>query len=199
MRRTWRRREAEAWRACAIKRLMALLHDLVDDEGRVEAAELLEVSYRILVRAVESGRLTRRLSDALERLLLAKEVEGSVALRERVRTLEGRMEAVEDALRGCREELLAAIEAGDKRLWGGSRAEEEGGRGPVGGAGVAPGRGGSGIVRRRREQAAGEESGLRPAAAPRAGDPGAGTRRGTGVRRGDAADRRVAACVWRFH
>ena len=59
---------------------------------------------------------------------------------------------------------------------GGSRAEEEGGRGPVGGAGVAPARAGSGIVRRRREQAAGGESGLRPAAAPRAGDRGAGTR-----------------------
>ena len=83
------------------QRLMALLNDLMYDQGRVKAAELLGVSYRILVRAVESGRLTRRLSDALERLLLAQEVEGSVALRERVRTLEGRMEAVEKALRDC--------------------------------------------------------------------------------------------------
>ncbi len=97
-------------------RLTALLHDLVDDRGRMEAAEALRVNYKTLATAIESGRLTRRLSDALERLLLAREVEASVALRERVRTLEGRMEAEEEALRGCREELLATIEAGDKRL-----------------------------------------------------------------------------------
>ena len=52
-------------------RLMALLRDLERDEGRVKTAELLGISYRTLVRAVESGRLTGRMSDALERMLLS--------------------------------------------------------------------------------------------------------------------------------
>ena len=35
----------------------------------MEAAELLGVNYRTLVRAEESGKITGRMSDALERLL----------------------------------------------------------------------------------------------------------------------------------
>ena len=51
-------------------RLRALLRDLVREEGRMEAAELLGVNYKTLVRAIESDDLSNRMSDAVERLLL---------------------------------------------------------------------------------------------------------------------------------
>ena len=47
-------------------RLMALLRDVVEQQGKVKAAERLGVSFRTLSRAEETGRLTPRLADALE-------------------------------------------------------------------------------------------------------------------------------------
>ena len=43
-------------------RLNGFLRELVREEGRMEAAELLGVNYRTLVRAEESGRITGRMS-----------------------------------------------------------------------------------------------------------------------------------------
>ena len=94
-------------------RLTALLGELVQDEGRMKAAEILGVSYRTLARAVESGSLSGRMRDALERVLLtrgdsaaeAQQREQAQALEERVEELEGRMEAVEKDRGG-------AVEAG---------------------------------------------------------------------------------------
>lgn len=57
------------------ERLVAMLRDVAERRGKVKAAEALGVSYRTLARAVESGRLTGRVADALERHLL--EAEGS--------------------------------------------------------------------------------------------------------------------------
>ncbi len=57
------------------ERLVASLRDMVATESRAKVAEALGVSYCTLVRAVDSGRLTARMADALERHLL--EVEGS--------------------------------------------------------------------------------------------------------------------------
>jgi len=57
------------------ERLVALLRDVAKDKGKVKAAEALGVSFRTLARAVESGRLTGRMADALERHL--REVQGS--------------------------------------------------------------------------------------------------------------------------
>ena len=51
-------------------RLRALLRDLVREEGRMEAAELLGVNYKTLARTIESGDLSKRMSDALERLMI---------------------------------------------------------------------------------------------------------------------------------
>ena len=48
-------------------RLTATLGDMIGGGGRVGTAETLGASYRTLVRAIESGRLTGRMSDALER------------------------------------------------------------------------------------------------------------------------------------
>lgn len=58
------------------ERLVALLREVAETRGKVKAAEALGVSFRTLARAVESGRLTGRMADALERHL--REVRGSV-------------------------------------------------------------------------------------------------------------------------
>ena len=52
------------------ERLHRFLWELVKREGRMEATVLLGVNYRTLVKAEESGEMTGRMSDALERLLL---------------------------------------------------------------------------------------------------------------------------------
>ena len=78
------------------ERLVAMLRDVAETRGKVKAAEALGVSYRTLARAVESGRLTGRMADALERHLL--EVEGSATAPVRQKQadgLEGRVEQLE--------------------------------------------------------------------------------------------------------
>ena len=51
-------------------RLLAPLRDMIDDGGKVKAAKALGVNYRTVSKAVRSGTLTDRMSDALERHLL---------------------------------------------------------------------------------------------------------------------------------
>ena len=51
-------------------RLLALLRDMIDDGGKVKAEKALGVNYRTVSKAVGSGTLTDRMSDALERHLL---------------------------------------------------------------------------------------------------------------------------------
>ena len=77
-------------------RLGEFLRDLVRAEGRMEAAELLGVNYRTLVKAEESGEITGRMGDALELLLLRKSDDAEVGrLREAVGALEQRVAALE--------------------------------------------------------------------------------------------------------
>ena len=104
-------------------RLMALLRDLVRGEGKMEAAEKLGVNYKTLARAIESGRMSSRMSDALERLLLAgggsaatRQQERLGALEQRVEGLEGRVETLAEEMRGGIEEVRAAFEGGGKAL-----------------------------------------------------------------------------------
>ena len=75
-------------------RLRGFLRELVREEGRVEAAELLGVAYRTVVRAEESGEITGRMGDALERLLNTGEDPEVVRLRERVDALEDQLAAL---------------------------------------------------------------------------------------------------------
>ena len=76
-------------------RMKEFLRDLVRAEGRMEAAGLLGVDYRTLVKAEESGEITGRMSDALE-LLLRKADDAEVArLRERVDEMEERLAKLE--------------------------------------------------------------------------------------------------------
>ncbi len=90
-------------------RLSGFLRELVRQEGRMEAAELLGVNYRTLVRAEESGELTGRMSDALERLLGTGEDPKAVRLRERMAALEAGMEALAKELRDGLNEIRAAV------------------------------------------------------------------------------------------
>ena len=81
------------------RRLSEFLGDLVRQEGRMEAAELLGVAYRTLVKAEESGELTGRMSDALERLLGTGEDPEAVRMRERMAALEAGMESLAKEMR----------------------------------------------------------------------------------------------------
>ena len=98
-------------------RLRALLRDLVREEGRMEAAELLGVNYKTLVRAIESDDLSNRMSDALERLLLTGGVPEMARQAERIDDLErgmqglgGRVEALEKEMRSGFDKVLATVE-----------------------------------------------------------------------------------------
>ena len=76
-------------------RLSEFLRDLVRQEGKMEAAELLGVNHKTLTRAEESGEITGRMGDALE-LLLRRADDAEVAhLRETVGVLEERVAALE--------------------------------------------------------------------------------------------------------
>ena len=88
-------------------RLTGFLRELVRAEGRMEAAELLGVAYRTLVKAEESGELTGRMSDALERLLGTGEDPEAAKLRERVGALEEGVDALAKEMRDGLEEVRA--------------------------------------------------------------------------------------------
>ena len=104
-------------------RLSEFLRDLVRQEGKMEAAELLGVNHKTLTRAEESGEITGRMGDALELLLrraddaeVARLRETVGALEEWVAALEGGMETppaadVEDEGERGRAEAAGADEA----------------------------------------------------------------------------------------
>ena len=85
-------------------RLMALLRDIVAQEGRLEAADLLGVNYKTVKRAVESGRLTPHVRDALERLQALRDGRGGTQGTERVGALERRIGELEAELAALAEE-----------------------------------------------------------------------------------------------
>ena len=114
--------DAEAGRR---ERLHGFLCELVKREGRMEAAVLLGVNYRTLVKAEESGEMTGRMSDALERLLLTwdggagdgdvdgdAELEPGGDLERRVEVLETGLEELAQELRGGLDALRAAVVGG---------------------------------------------------------------------------------------
>ena len=89
-------------------RLLVLLHDLVRHEGRTGAAAALGVHRKTVAAAVNTGRLSRRMQDALGRYLLAGP--GADAATESVAESRRQWEQhLAAALRCQREELLAAI------------------------------------------------------------------------------------------
>ena len=92
-------------------RLKALLRDMMDAEDGAKAAETLGVSYRTVSRAVESGRLTARMSAALERHLLLGGGSAAAQQRDRVEALVERVSALERELRGGLEAVVGEVKA----------------------------------------------------------------------------------------
>ena len=123
-------------------RLSEFLRDLVRQEGKMEAAELLGVNHKTLTRAEESGEITGRMGDALELLLrraddaeVARLRETVGALEERVAALEGGMETPPAAdVEGGGES--SQVEGGDED---GTQAQAQGGKHEEGRAGRRPG------------------------------------------------------------
>ncbi len=92
-------------------RLSALLHDMIDAEDGAKVAAALGVSYRTVSRAVRSGTLTDRMADALERHLLLGGGSAAAQQRVRVETLETRLDALEEELRGGLEAVVGEVKA----------------------------------------------------------------------------------------
>ena len=85
-------------------RLMALLRDMIEAEGKVQTAAALGVNYRTLVRHEETGRLTDRMADALERVSALE------------RELRGGLEAVVGEVKAFREEHARSMRHVERRL-----------------------------------------------------------------------------------
>ena len=77
-------------------RLTVLLRDVVKQKGRMEAAKVLRVNYKALAAALQSGNLTPRLCDALERLLMIRELAALEEVNESVRGLSQQVKEVVD-------------------------------------------------------------------------------------------------------
>ena len=92
-------------------RLMALLRDMIEAEGKVQTAAALGVNYRTLVRHEETGRLTDRIADALERHLLLGGGSAAAQQRDRVDALVDRVSALERELRGSLEATVGKVKA----------------------------------------------------------------------------------------
>ena len=102
-------------------RLMALLRDMIEAEGKVQTAAALGVNYRTLVRHEETGRLTDRMADALERHLLLGGGSAAAQQQDRVdalveRELRGGLEAVVGEVKAFREEHARSMRHVERRL-----------------------------------------------------------------------------------
>ena len=92
-------------------RLTALLRDMIEGYGKVRAAEFLGVNYRTLDRAEESGQLTRRMADALEKHLLLGGGSAAAQQWESIRALEKRVEALDEKLGDGLQDLRGVIDS----------------------------------------------------------------------------------------
>ena len=79
-------------------RLRALLNDLVKDLGQAKAAEELGIDRKTLWRSEGAGRMSERLLEALERMLLQRAVAAMEEDRETVRALAERVAELEGQL-----------------------------------------------------------------------------------------------------
>ena len=111
-------------------RLMSLLNELIREHGQRGAAEVLEVDRKTLWRSMERGELSRHLTEALERVMMAgggsaaaRQRERFAALEKGMRTLEGRVGSLEkdDARRaGTRSGTRSRRPARGGPAWDGS-------------------------------------------------------------------------------
>ena len=92
-------------------RLMALLKDMVRELGPVEAAETLGIDRKTIWRSLSAGRLSPRLADGLERLLLSESVADAARQLERIEALEQVVGELTEDMKGLAEEVRGEIEA----------------------------------------------------------------------------------------
>ena len=92
-------------------RLMALLKDMVRELGPVEAAEALGIDRKTVWRGLSKGRLSPRLADSLERLLLSESVADAARQLERIEALEGAVGELAEDMRALAEEVRGEFEA----------------------------------------------------------------------------------------
>ena len=103
------KRSEDMGRARALK-LSSLLHELVRKEGRMKAASILGVNYKTVVRAEESGRITGRMGNALERLLEQADDSGQSRLKERMGALEENLDTLAKEMRRGFADIKTAVE-----------------------------------------------------------------------------------------
>ena len=96
-------------------RLEALLHNLVEREGKMRAAQMLGVNYKTVARSIESGRLSVHLREALMARLFAQ-AEDDAGQPDEARTPEPPVGALVEELRGCLDELRETVEEGLRAL-----------------------------------------------------------------------------------
>ena len=101
--------------------LTALLHDLVEWEGPMKAAQVLGVNYKTVARSRESGHLSLYLKEALNRFLLTQGDPVAHASEPGISGIEEQLENVGQGLRKAFEDALAAM---DKRV--NAQVEENG-------------------------------------------------------------------------
>ena len=86
-------------------RLRGFLRELVREEGKMEAAELLGVNYKTLDRAEKTGEITGRMGDAIERLSSAGDNPEVTRLKESVGKVEESMAGVEAGVEALAQQL----------------------------------------------------------------------------------------------
>ncbi|MDD9994913.1 MAG: hypothetical protein OXS35_04090, partial [Dehalococcoidia bacterium] len=84
--------------------LTALLNDLMDELGQVKAAQKLGIDRKTLWRCRKMGRLTPRLSAALEGLLLERDLSAAMKQGGQVTDLERQVTELEGELHTARED-----------------------------------------------------------------------------------------------
>ena len=120
-------------------RLMALLQELVREKGYKGAARVLEVDPQTVTESAKTGRLSRRVRDALERAL--QEGIGSAAERQRRRNeqVEGRVEKLEGEVETLGKEVRRRLSAVEGEVAALRRDDPQGAGEPVTGqAGAGP-------------------------------------------------------------
>ena len=95
-------------------RLMALLQELVRTWGYTGTARVLEIDPRTVTSGVQSGQLTHRVRESLQRAL--QHGVGSAADRQRERSdkLEARLDKMEDQLKELKENLRSDLKVLNK-------------------------------------------------------------------------------------
>jgi len=110
--------------------LLRLLRALTEEHGRGKAADRLGVDRKTIWRALDAGRLTPRLRDALEQeqAAAAREATGSDQLELRLESLERRLQDVEQrlarGLSGVGEELAGLRERVERLGWSHTETSE---------------------------------------------------------------------------